>query len=54
LELLAKLPLVAEVREAADAGGPITVHAPDHPVSRQFAALARAIDQALTTPGRVD
>jgi hypothetical protein len=29
------------------------VSAPDHPVSRQFAVLARAIDQALTTPGRV-
>jgi ATP-binding protein involved in chromosome partitioning len=53
VELLAKLPLMAEVREGGDAGRPITVTAPDHVVSRQFAALARAIDQVLTTPADV-
>jgi ATP-binding protein involved in chromosome partitioning len=50
VELLAKLPLMAEIREGGDAGRPITVTAPDHVVSRQFAALARTIDQVLTTP----
>jgi ATP-binding protein involved in chromosome partitioning len=50
VELLAKLPLVAEIREGGDAGGPITVTAPDHAVSRQFQALARAIDRALAAP----
>ena len=45
--LLAKLALMPDVREAGDAGSPIVVSAPDHPISRQFAALARSIDQAL-------
>jgi ATP-binding protein involved in chromosome partitioning len=45
--LLAKLRLVPDVREAGDAGRPIVVSAPDHPVSEQFAALARSIRQVL-------
>lgn len=48
IALLAKLPLVAEVREGGDAGLPITVSAPDHPVSSSFIALARSISEALS------
>jgi len=47
IPLLAKLPLFAEVRQSGDAGRPIAVSAPDHPMSEQFAALARSIDRAL-------
>jgi ATP-binding protein involved in chromosome partitioning len=45
--LLAELPLLPDVREGGDAGRPITVTHPDHLVSRQFAMLARSVDQAL-------
>jgi ATP-binding protein involved in chromosome partitioning len=45
--VLAKLPLVAEIRAAGDAGTPMALTAPDHPVSKEFAALARSVDQAL-------
>ena len=45
--LLGRLPLVSDVREGGDTGRPIVVTAPDHPVSRQFAELARSLDQAL-------
>jgi len=47
VKLLARLPLVAEVRAAGDAGAPIALTAPNHPVSKEFAALARSVDQAL-------
>ena len=47
VKLLAKLPLVAEVRASGDAGAPIALTAPNHPVSKEFAALARSVDQAL-------
>ncbi len=47
ISVLARLPLVAEVREGGDAGRPITIVAPDHAVSKSFAELARSIDQAL-------
>jgi ATP-binding protein involved in chromosome partitioning len=47
VKLLAKLPLAPEVRAAGDAGAPIVLTAPDHPVSSQFVALARSLDQAL-------
>jgi len=55
--VLARLPLVAEVREGGDVGRPITIAAPDHAVSKAFADLARSIDQELVTralqdPGR--
>ena len=46
--LLASLPLVARVREGGDAGVPIVVADPDHAVSKQFVALARSVDQALS------
>jgi ATP-binding protein involved in chromosome partitioning len=49
VELLAKLPLVPDLREGGDAGRPITVTAPDHLVSKQFAALARSIEEVFTT-----
>jgi len=45
--LLAKLDLVPVVRQAGDVGRPIVVSAPDHPMSAQFAALARSIERAL-------
>jgi ATP-binding protein involved in chromosome partitioning len=45
--LLAQLALVPDVREGGDAGRPIVVWKPDHPVTRQFEALARSIDRAL-------
>ena len=47
VRLLAKLPLVAEVRAAGDAGEPIVSTAPNHPVSSEFVRLARSVDQAL-------
>jgi ATP-binding protein involved in chromosome partitioning len=45
--VLARLPLVPEVREGGDAGRPISVASPDHPVSKLFAELARSVDQEL-------
>jgi MinD-like ATPase involved in chromosome partitioning or flagellar assembly len=48
VEVLAKLPLVPDLREGGDAGRPITVAAPDHLVSKQFAALARSIEELFT------
>jgi ATP-binding protein involved in chromosome partitioning len=48
IEVLARLPLVAEIREGGDNGRPITLDAPDHAVSKQFAELARSIDQAVS------
>lgn len=50
--VLARLPLVAEVRQGGDAGRPITVVAPDHAVSKSFAELARSVDQALAAAQR--
>ncbi len=45
--VLARLPLVSEVREGGDAGRPISVAAPEHPVSKLFAELARSVDQEI-------
>jgi ATP-binding protein involved in chromosome partitioning len=45
--LLAKLPLVPDVREWGDAGRPIVVSMPHHAVTRLFEELARSIDRAL-------
>jgi ATP-binding protein involved in chromosome partitioning len=45
--LLARLALVPEVREGGDAGHPIIVAMPEHPVAKQFEALARSVDRAL-------
>jgi ATP-binding protein involved in chromosome partitioning len=52
--VLARLPLVPEVREGGDAGRPISIAAPDHPVSRLFTELARSVDEELARaePGR--
>ncbi|MBI2963609.1 MAG: Mrp/NBP35 family ATP-binding protein [Deltaproteobacteria bacterium] len=47
VDVLARLPLMTEVRESGDAGRPITIAAPDHAVSKSFAELARLLDQAL-------
>ncbi|MGH7899234.1 MAG: Mrp/NBP35 family ATP-binding protein, partial [Candidatus Binatia bacterium] len=46
--VLARLPLIPEIREGGDLGRPITIAAPDHLVSKSFFELARSIDQALT------
>jgi ATP-binding protein involved in chromosome partitioning len=45
--LFARLALVPDVREGGDAGRPIVTSMPDHPVSRQFEALAQSIGRAL-------
>jgi ATP-binding protein involved in chromosome partitioning len=45
--LLARLPLVPAVRESGDAGRPIVVADPGHPVSRMFAALAERVADAV-------
>jgi ATP-binding protein involved in chromosome partitioning len=47
VRVLAKLPLVPDVRVAGDAGRPIVLAAPDHAVSKQLVELARSVDQAL-------
>ncbi len=50
--LLAALPLVVEVRQGGDAGTPIVVEHPDHPVSLAFAKLAREVGQAVEAAAR--
>jgi ATP-binding protein involved in chromosome partitioning len=40
IPLLGEIPLVRDVREAADAGKPIVVAQPDHPQSQAFRAIA--------------
>jgi ATP-binding protein involved in chromosome partitioning len=47
LELLAELPLFAEVRETGDDGFPITLALPDHPASRVFLELAQRVAAAM-------
>src|SRR5437764_7022450 len=41
--LMARIPLVPEVREGGDRGHPIVVATPDHPVSMQFRGLAERV-----------
>jgi ATP-binding protein involved in chromosome partitioning len=41
--VLARLPLVPELREASDTGEPLPLRAPDHPAGKAFRALARAV-----------
>lgn len=41
--LLGSLPLFPEVRQSGDAGTPIVVAQPDHPVSRTFADIANSV-----------
>jgi ATP-binding protein involved in chromosome partitioning len=43
LELLAEVPLFAQVRETGDDGVPITLALPDHPASRAFLELAERV-----------
>jgi len=50
--LLARIPIVAAVREGGDTGQPIVVAAPDHPVSRAFHDLAEAVADAVSRGGR--
>jgi ATP-binding protein involved in chromosome partitioning len=47
MELLAELPLVAEIRATGDSGMPITIAQPDHPASREFFELARRVTDAM-------
>ncbi len=51
--LLARIPLVAAVRTGGDAGRPIVVAEPGHPVSRTFAALAERVVAGLAGAARV-
>jgi ATP-binding protein involved in chromosome partitioning len=45
--LLARIPLVAAVREDGDAGKPIVLAHPEHPVARMFATLAARVEDEL-------
>ncbi len=51
VKLLGELPLVSSIREGGDAGRPITIGAPDHPVSKVFADIAAAVEQGVVRPG---
>ena len=50
LPLLARIPLDAAVRAQADAGVPIVVAAPSHPVSAAYRALAETVAADLARP----
>jgi ATP-binding protein involved in chromosome partitioning len=52
MEVLARLPIFTEVREAGDAGTPIVIARPDHPASRAFIDLARRVVAAM--PGMLN
>ena len=43
LKVLGAVPLVEEVRAGADAGKPVVVSAPDHPVAQEFFGIARQV-----------
>ena len=45
--LLGQIPLVPEVRSAGDAGKPIVVDQPDHPVSKLFSEIAVKVLDAV-------
>jgi len=45
--VLAHIPLVPEVRAGGDAGQPIVIAHPEHPVSRLFDAMARQVVDAI-------
>ena len=52
IPLLGEIPLVQEIRAAADAGTPIVVGNPDHPQSQAFRAIAsRVISAVEDRPG---
>ena len=42
-EFLGEVPLVVEIRTAADAGTPVVASAPDSPPAQAFAAIARRL-----------
>jgi ATP-binding protein involved in chromosome partitioning len=46
-EVLARVPLFVEVREAGDAGTPIVIAKPEHPASQAFIELARRVVAAM-------
>ncbi len=46
-EVLARVPLFVEVREAGDAGTPIVIARPEHPASQAFIELARRVVAAM-------
>ncbi len=46
-EVLARVPLFVEVREAGDAGTPIVIAQPGHPASQAFMELARRVAAAM-------
>ena len=47
IEVLARVPLFVEVREAGDAGTPIVIARPEHPASQAFIELARRVVAAM-------
>jgi ATP-binding protein involved in chromosome partitioning len=47
MEVLAELPLVAEIRETGDSGAPITYAMPEHAASQTFLELARRVEAAM-------
>ena len=49
--VLARIPLVPALREGGDAGRPLVVAQPEHPVSRTFAALAARVADAVAPTG---
>ncbi|HVM98036.1 MAG TPA: Mrp/NBP35 family ATP-binding protein [Candidatus Acidoferrales bacterium] len=49
LPVLAKIPLVPEVRHGGDSGKPLFLEQPDHPVSRLFSAAAESLLAAIET-----
>ena len=47
MEVLAELPLVAEIRETGDSGAPITYAMPEHAASQTFLELAQRVEAAM-------
>ena len=47
MEVLAQLPLFADIRATGDAGMPITIAQPDHPASQAFLELAQRVAAAM-------
>ena len=47
IPLLGQIPLVSEVRASGDAGKPIVIDQPEHPVSRSFGRIAQRVLESL-------
>jgi ATP-binding protein involved in chromosome partitioning len=47
--LLARIPIVQAVRASGDAGTPLVIEQPEHPVSKMYAALAQAVLDGIET-----